>query len=227
MSKGAFADDTFLISTCIQRHQVLLNISEHQTATNNIRNVPTKTHLIILNPQTRKNQIPSIDPASALNMGSTSVSISPEAKHLGITRSSDGKNVSAIATRLSAHDSSLFSLLSAGHKSNPLVILKVLKLYCTPVLLSGIPSLVLINSDYNLIDTHYKKTLQRVMRLHSKTPETVLYFLSGCPQIKAQIHQRMFSHLHMTAVLGPTTPLYKIGISTLHASGNPTQLLVP
>ena len=86
MSNGAFADDTFLISNYIQRLQVLLVISEHQTAINFMRNVPTKTPLIILNLQKWKNQIPSIDPTSTLNMGSSTVSTSSEAKNLIITR---------------------------------------------------------------------------------------------------------------------------------------------
>ena len=153
-------------------------------------------------------------------MNSTALLLSTEAEHLGIIRTPDVKNTSALVARIAAHDWVLSSLLSAGlakgHKTNPCTALKALQVYCTPILLSGIASLILTKSDYKLLDLHYRKIFQRMMRLHLKATAPALYILSGLLPIAAQIHIHMFTTLHMIATLDPANHLYKIYLEILN-----------
>ena len=48
-----------------------------------------------------------------------------------------------------------------------------------PVLFSGLASLVFSKDEVNLLEKHYLLTIQRLLRLHDKTPRCVVYFLAG------------------------------------------------
>ena len=85
-----------------------------------------------------------------------------------IVRSTEG-NESAILDRTSAHRKALAPVLytgiAKGHRANPVIGIKVEKVYAAPVLLSGLGALVLTKKDIDTIDHHFKQTL-----LHLTTP---------------------------------------------------------
>ena len=112
--------------------------------------------------------------------------------------------------RIAAHNraigATLFTGLAQRHRGNPAVGLKVAQIYATPVLLSGLASLVLSQSELNILDNHFKKTVQYVQKLHPKTPESIVYFLGGCLPVEAEIHLRQLSRFGMVARL-PQDPL--------------------
>ena len=95
------------------------------------------------------------------------------------------------------HKKALHALLPTGigrkHRGNPAASLMLSKLYGTPVLLSGVASLVLSQAELNIIDGHYLKTLQMLLRLHDRTPRSIVYYLAGSLPAKAFIHQRQMS----------------------------------
>ena len=105
-----------------------------------------------------------------------------EAEHVGILRSVSG-NLPNILDRMSAHSKALHSVmpvgLAKGHSSNHAACLRVELLYGSPVLLSGLPSLVLSKSEITILQHHYKLNLERIQKLHKATPESVVYFLCG------------------------------------------------
>ena len=55
--------------------------------------------------------------------------------------------------------------------------------------------MVLSVKDERLLDMHFKVHLQRLLRLHQAITAPVVFFLSGCLPISAQLHLRMFSVL--------------------------------
>ena len=85
-------------------------------------------------------------------------------------------------------------ILSAGiarhHRGNPAASIIVKKLYGTPVLLSGIASLVLTKWEINIIDQHLKQTLRNLLKLYSDTPQAFIYFMAGSLPGEALLHQR-------------------------------------
>ena len=88
-------------------------------------------------------------------------------------------------------------VLSAGlarrHRGNPAAAVRVHSLYCTPVLFSGLASLVLNNAETKVIDSHYQNTLQNLQRLHQKTPRSVILFLAGSLPGEAILHIRQLT----------------------------------
>ena len=119
-----------------------------------------------------------------------------QATHVGVVRSING-NGPNIIERLSAHRIAVYAVLHAGlargHRANPAATLRVEKLYGLSVLLSGMASLVLSNSEEAILDQHYKVHLQRLLKLNQATPAPVVYFLSGCLPLRAHLHIRMFT----------------------------------
>ena len=71
--------------------------------------------------------------------------------------------MAAISARIAAHTKALYAVLPAGlarrHHGNPAASLRVHQLYGIPVLLSGLPSLVLSNQELGVLDHHHKTTL--------------------------------------------------------------------
>ena len=115
---------------------------------------------------------------------------------MGILRSTEG-NGPTILARIASHKKALAAILHVGmsqnHRGNPSSSLKVLSLYCTPVLLSGLAPLILTKSEVTLIERHYKETLLRLLRLPKKTPRSVVYFLAGSLPGVALLHSRQLS----------------------------------
>ena len=99
--------------------------------------------------------------------------------------------------------------LARGHCGNPAASLRAHQVYGTPVLLSGITTLVLTNSEVGLLDQHVKKTLQNIQKLMDRTPNCVVAFLSGHLPGSAVLHMRQLSIFGMICRL-PDSPLHQI-----------------
>ena len=99
--------------------------------------------------------------------------------------------------RMAAHRGAVYAVLHSGlargHRANPAACLKVEKVYCVSVLLSGMASLCLSYKEEKLMDQHYKVHIQRLLKLHQATPAPVVFFLAGCLPFPAQLHLRIFS----------------------------------
>ena len=132
-----------------------------------------------------------------------------EAEHVGIVRSSLG-NLANILQRISAHKKALAAVSSAGltrgQRGNPAASLRVHQMYATPVLMSGLPSLVLNKKEIRILKMHYKNTLQNLQRLHINTLRSVVYFLAGTTPFEAVLHSRQLSLFLMICHL-PSNPL--------------------
>ena len=127
-----------------------------------------------------------------------------------------------IMARLSAHTRAVMAVLpcgmAKGHSGNPAASLRVERLYDCPLLLSGLSSLVLKNSELTVIHHHYKVILQRIIKLiklHQNSPECVVMFLSVSLPATALVHLGMLGLLGMIARLGPNNILHKRGIQVL------------
>ena len=82
-----------------------------------------------------------------------------EVEHVGTTRSVNG-NLPHILARFTAHRKAMFAILplglARGHRANPAATLNAHQVYGTPVLMSGMASLGLNNSETSLVDTNIK-----------------------------------------------------------------------
>ena len=116
-----------------------------------------------------------------------------------------------VLQRIACHKQALGGVCSAGiaraHRGNPAASLRVNQLYATPVLLSGLASMVLSEAEVKVMDTYYKNTIQNLQRLHQNTPKGVVFLLAGCLPGNAVLHSRQLSLFSMVCHL-PDDPLH-------------------
>ena len=154
---------------------------------------------------------------SPVNMYGDRISFVSQTQHVGTIRSTDG-NLPHILDRFTAHRKSMFALLPLGmaksHRANPAASLRAHQTYCLPVLLSGLPTLILSSSEIKLIDQRFKTTSQRLQKLHDKTPASVVYFLGGHLPGAALLHHRQLTIFGMVSRLKDSL-LHQIAVWTL------------
>ena len=141
---------------------------------------------------------------SPVNMKGTRIKFESNTEHVGIVRSVNG-NLPNILQRISSHKAALGAVLANGlakhHRANQAARLKVDQIYGTPVLLSGLGSLLLKKSEQAMISNHHCKTLAKLIGLLPSTPHPVIYFLAGSLPGEALIHLRQLSLLGMVSRL--------------------------
>ena len=132
------------------------------------------------------------------------IDFSEEAEHVGVIRSTKG-NIPHIMNRICSHRKALGATLSSGlaqkSRANPLVGLRLETVYGSPVLMSGVASLVLSGTEISMLSKHLKETYLHIQKLHAKTPDSVVFFLGGCLPGEAVIHLRMLTLFGMVARL--------------------------
>ena len=212
------ADDSCLISDCIYKLQLLLNLTVEYCTKYHVELVPEKTKLLCFTPTGLESTAFYWKLVSPISLGPTKINFTNEAEHVGILRSVDG-NFPNLMSRMTAHTGAVMAVLPAGlakgHHGNPAAALRVELLYGSPKLLSGLASLVLSKAEISILHHHYKLSLERLQRLHMATPEPVVYFLGGSLPLSALLHIDQLSLLGMISRLGPSSILHKLGCSTL------------
>ena len=217
ISAIALADDTVLVSDNIIHLKLLLFLTTQYCKKYNVQLVPDKTKLVAFSVQENAPLVNYAALTSEIVLYGQKIPFSREAEHLGILRTSSLTNMPNILARLQAHDKKLFSLLpvgiALGHHANPAACIKVEQQYALPVLLSGLSALVLKKAEINMISTCYKNTLQRLMKLHEKTSDCVVYFLAGSLPGRAVLHLRQLSLFMMICHL-PSNILHSLAWTT-------------
>ena len=215
------ADDTVLVSANLHKLEFLLHLTLQYCKKYNVELSPSKTKLQLYCPPGCSGDELYLKAASSLSIAGTEIDFVPTTAHVGILRSVDG-NSPHILKRFTSHNRALHSILSAGlargHRGNPAASLRVEQLYGLPVLLSGTAALVLKKTEESHIDMHYKNKLQSLMKLHQKTPDPVVYFLSGSLPASARLHLKQLSLFSMISRL-PNNILHRIA-SHILISGN-------
>ena len=145
-----------------------------------------------------------------------------ETEHVGVKRSVAG-NLAHIMGRFTPHTKALASLLPLGlalrNRANTAAALHLYRLYATPVLMSGMGTLILTKSEVKMIDQYVKTTLQKLQKLVDKTPSCVIFFLGGVRPGIATLHLRQLSLFGMNA-RSPKSILNNYAITRLLVQSN-------
>ena len=219
------ADDTVLVSDCLVKLYGLLHLAIEYCQQYHVELVPEKTKLIAFAPKSQSMKLEIQKISNHLSINGLKIDFTEAAEHVGILRSSDGSNMPNILERFSSHKNALRAVLptgmARGHRGNPASSLHLERLYGSPVLFSGLSSLVLSTLEQSALHHYQKVHLQRLQRLHQATPECVVMFLAGCLPATAVLDLRMLSLLGMIARLGTRNILHQHG---LHIFLNPDQM---
>ena len=200
------ADDTVLVSNDINKLQHILRLVLEYCKKFNVQLSSTKTKLIMI-PTVKAKQFIPFNPVCINN---EEIPFVDQAEHVGVVRSITG-NLPNIMKRLSSFKKVLSFLvacgLARGHRSNPAASLRILSIYATPVLLSGLHTLVLYSAETLRVDQQYRRTVQNILGLSKNSPASVVYFTAGSLPLTAILHLRQLSLFSMISRL-PSDPLY-------------------
>ena len=217
------ADDIALASNNIHNLQYLLELSLDYCRRNHVRLSSEKTKLQAYFNNSTKNQAYYDKTISPLNIDNKKISFTDEAEHVGVTRSTLG-NLPHILNRFTSHKKAIAAVSPVGlgrrRKANPAATIRVQQLYGTPVLLSGISSLLLKQTELDILSQYMKKTIQYHQKLPDSTPPCVIAFLGGTLPGKAIIHMKQLNTFGMITRL-PESILHKHGLQVLASQASP------
>ena len=190
------ADDVILVAPSLYHLQLLVSLTEQYCTKFRVKLEPSKTKLLTYHSKTQSFLVDLALNCHDITINGEPVKRVKEAEHVGVLRSSAG-NLPHIVDRIAMHKNAMHALLPCGlarrHRGNPTASLRLNQLYGVPVLLSGLASLVLSQSELAIIDGHFLNTLQRLLRLHRRTPRSITYFLAGSLPARALLHQRQLT----------------------------------
>ena len=109
--------------------------------------------------------------------------------------------------------------MSRRHRANPLAGIRAEKIFGSPVLFSGLASLILSKPEVEIISHHVKETTQNLLKLYSNTPDVVIFFVSGTLPGEAILHSRQLTIFGMICDL-PGNILNTIAEKLLLAMGD-------
>jgi hypothetical protein len=166
------ADDVGLLSSSLKDLKCLLHLTKMYCEKYQVKLVGSKTKLLIFTTKETVLQSKVELAADCITVGEQTIEPSVQATHVGVVRSVEG-NYANIVERFAQHRKSVYAVLhgglAKGHRANPAASLRVEKVYCVSVLLSGLASLILSSKEEKMLDQHYKVHIQRLLRLHQAT----------------------------------------------------------
>lgn len=109
--------------------------------------------------------------------------------------------------------------LAQHHSANPAASFRVNSIIALPVLLSGAASLTLSVPEIKILNNHHKNILRNLLKLHEKTPEEVILFLSGSLPAEGLLNLRQLSLFGMISLL-PDSLLHKMALHALHSESD-------
>ena len=189
------ADDTALASNSTDRLQHLLQLTLNYCAKYQVELSAVKTKLLVFSPP-GCDSVKYAKALSPIHIGNKVIPFVDSAEHVGILRSVNG-NLPHIHQRIVKHRKALACLLFAGmsrrHRANPLASLRAEKIFGTPVLFSGLASLILKQSEVDIISYHVKQTTQDLLKLHQNTPDVFIFMMAGTLPGEAILHLKQLT----------------------------------
>ena len=211
------ADDTALLSNDIRQLQHLLDLSLMYCKKHQVQLSAGKTKLLLFS-KTETDYTKYARLLSPLHIEDTRIPYADTAEHVGVLRSVSGGNLPHILQRIVSHKRALGQVLCMGlsrrHRSNPIASLRAENIFATPVLYSGIASLILTKHESDILAQHVKNTTENLLKLHPKTPEPVVFFLAGRLPGEALLHLKQLTLFDMICRL-PGNILHDIAVQLL------------
>ena len=173
------ADDVVLLSNNKFSLKNLLFLNLKYCDKYMVQLVPDKTKLQVFLPKELQYLADYFTSLSPLEISSQRIAFSELAEHVGVLRSASG-NLLNILNRFKSHNKALGAILPSGlarkHRANPAASLRAYNLHGIPILMSGLPALVLKPAEIASISQHHKRKLLLLQKLHTGTPDPVIYW---------------------------------------------------
>ena len=207
------ADDTVIVSNDLFKLEMILHLVLSYCKKYNVKLSSSKTKLLQICPPRQDSFIPY----NPIKIDDKTISFVSQAEHVGVIRSVDG-NMPNILSRIASFKKALGAItscgLARGQRTNPTVSLRILSLYGTPVLMSGLGSLLLSSTETAMIDQQFKRTLQNILKLSVASPPSLVHFVAGSLPATALLHLRQLSLFGMVCRL-KGDPLHQHAVQVL------------
>ena len=159
------ADDTALVSNDIHQLQCLLDLSLLYCERHQVQLSAEKTKLLVFS-RTESDYVKYSKLLSPLRIGNTPIKFASSAEHVGVLRAVSG-NLPHLHQRIVSHRGAPANILSMGmsrrHRANPIASLRAETIFATPVLFSGVSSLLISKADTDIIAHHIKEATQNLL----------------------------------------------------------------
>ena len=227
------ADDAVLLSNDIQKLYHILSICLSYCSKYQVQLSSSKTKLLKILPSNSTEYTPlksgkSWVPYNPININGEAIAVDEEAEHVGVIRASNG-NMTNIVNRISAFKKAMGAVmacgLARGRRSNPVASLRIITLYGTPVLMSGLASLVMSAKEVSAVDQQLKRAIQNAIKLPNSSPTSLVYFVSGTLPGTAILHLKQLTLFGMVCRL-PEDPLHQLACHVLLTSSSPSSWFV-
>ena len=213
------ADDCALVSDSLVKLACLLYLTNLHCTREHVELVPEKTKLLVWSPSSQRFKTNLFELGCPISIDGKAISFADSADHVGVRRSVEGGNMPHVIDRIAAHKRALAAILGSGaarhHNARPSASIHLEKVYASPVLFSGMASLVLNEKEINTLARHHKESLRKLQKLPPNTPECVVYFLAGCLPATGILHLRMLGLLGMISRSKSSSILQQIGRGAL------------
>ena len=144
---------------------------------------------------------------------------SPEADHIGVSKSGFCWIIPTISSSIFAHAKAMALVMACGgakhHRANPPSLIRTNSLYEGSFLFSAPSSFLLKKSEIYLLNW-YHRTLARIQSLPLNTAPTALYFFSGSLPAQAVLESKILSLFGMISRLHSSYMLYRQVLYSLH-----------
>ena len=190
------ADDTALFSNNTLHLSILAQLSETYAKNSNTIFVP-KTNKYVAFVNKTLSEIPPIEYHIApITISGKKIPLSQSAEHVGVIR--DCRSIFPhLLNRMSAHKKATSLLRFAGsgitHHTNLFARLRAFNVFATPILLSGIPSLIIDKTNSKTLDNFYKTSLKNTLSLPCDIPDPFLFLIAGTLPFNALVSLRQYS----------------------------------
>ena len=132
-----------------------------------------------------------------LNLNSNQIAETDSETHLGLQRTSDGKNIVTVQERAKTGRRTAYHLMGVGlHGLNgisPATGKAMLETYVVPAMIHGLEALNLSDTEYDVIESAYRKLLRQIQHLPDATAKEAIYLLAGAVPMVAIIHKRILT----------------------------------
>ena len=127
-----------------------------------------------------------------------------------------------VVARVAAYKCAMASILHTGaaknHNAKPSASIQLEMTFGSPVLFSGMASLVLNQKKMDALAMNHKHMLAKLQKRLINTPDCVLYFLGGTLPTIAILHLRIVSLLGMISRSNKSSILQQTGRGALRAT---------
>ena len=191
------ADDAYVLSDCPRKLQGAINIVGHYGKRYRVVFGASKTKAVITGSKIDMQYYQDI---KMWKLYDEKIDVSEDNEHLGIIVSGQEEETKNVDANIVQCRGAVFALLgpafSFRSKLSPKLQTHLWRVYCQPVLRSGLAALPVRPAQSQLMTTFHHKILRGFMKLSSSSPIPALYFLLGEMPIVAALHLDVLTLFH-------------------------------